>query len=335
MKGQKKLQVFVSSTYTDLHSERQAAVQAILTAGHIPAGMELFAAGDQSQIHVIRQWIKESDVFLLILGGRYGSVEAESRKSYIHLEYEHAVALGKPLFALVIADDYLTKKARAAKDPKSVIEQEYYAQWKAFREMVLTRLVRFWSDPRDIKLAIMETMGEFIRRDELDGWIRGDEAVNAAPLAEELARLAKENASLRHRLDETLPRYGGLTFSEMYGLLANEDFGVQNLADNIQQMLAELIQEFGDPKPGLLHSVWLLQDDLLSGGPVKTGEVNDRFFGRLQSLGLIVLDDRNQMKLTETGREFLMRLIIEKRNERTRRLHEQFVVVNEQTARGR
>lgn len=41
----KKLQVFVSSTYTDLIEERQAAVEAILDAGHIPAGMELFKAG--------------------------------------------------------------------------------------------------------------------------------------------------------------------------------------------------------------------------------------------------------------------------------------------------
>ena len=42
----KKLQVFVSSTYADLKEERQAAVEAIVSAGHIPAGMELFAAGE-------------------------------------------------------------------------------------------------------------------------------------------------------------------------------------------------------------------------------------------------------------------------------------------------
>ena len=40
----KKLQVFVSSTWTDMILERQAAVEAILEAGHIPAGMELFSA---------------------------------------------------------------------------------------------------------------------------------------------------------------------------------------------------------------------------------------------------------------------------------------------------
>jgi predicted Na+-dependent transporter len=53
MAQKKKLQVFVSSTYMDLREERQAAVEAILTAGHIPAGMKLFAAGDDSQMKVI------------------------------------------------------------------------------------------------------------------------------------------------------------------------------------------------------------------------------------------------------------------------------------------
>lgn len=42
IKMNRKFQVFISSTFTDLIEERQAAVSAILTAGHIPAGMELF-----------------------------------------------------------------------------------------------------------------------------------------------------------------------------------------------------------------------------------------------------------------------------------------------------
>ena len=87
----KKLQVFVSSTYTDLIEERQAAVEAILDAGHIPAGMELFKAGNKSQLETIYKWIDDSDVYILILGGRYGSIEEISGKSYIQLEYEYAV----------------------------------------------------------------------------------------------------------------------------------------------------------------------------------------------------------------------------------------------------
>src|SRR5947209_15851319 len=104
----RKLQVFVSSTYNDMLAERQAAVEAILRAGHIPAGMELFAAGDESQWETIRRWIDDSDVFMLILGGRYGSIEPKSGKSYIELEYEYAIRKGKPLFAAVISEVFLT-----------------------------------------------------------------------------------------------------------------------------------------------------------------------------------------------------------------------------------
>jgi hypothetical protein len=74
----RKLQVFVSSTFIDLKEERQSAVEAILNAGHIPAGMELFKAGDESQWNIIKDWIEESDVYMLILGGRYGSIESKS-----------------------------------------------------------------------------------------------------------------------------------------------------------------------------------------------------------------------------------------------------------------
>ena len=45
----KKLQVFISSTYEDMKEERQKAVEAILAAGHIPAGMELFASENAEQ----------------------------------------------------------------------------------------------------------------------------------------------------------------------------------------------------------------------------------------------------------------------------------------------
>lgn len=168
----KKLQVFVSSTFSDLRVERQAAVEAILSAGHIPAGMELFAAGDESQMEAIRRWIDESDVFLLILGGRYGSIEPSTGKSYIQLEYEHALAVGKPLFAVVIQNDAL--EAKIKEFGSGVIETENTTALRAFRATVLSRMVRFWTDPRDIKLAIMETLSDFGRRDELEGWIRGD-----------------------------------------------------------------------------------------------------------------------------------------------------------------
>src|ERR1051325_1859628 len=150
MSQKKKLQVFVSSTYSDLRRERQAAVEAILSAGHIPAGMELFAAGDESQLQVIRRWIDESDVFMLILGGRYGSIDPSSGRSYVHLEYEYAVERAQPLFAVVIDADYIEDRVRQM--GTAAVETEHAQSLRDFRALVQTRMVRFWRDPRDIKL---------------------------------------------------------------------------------------------------------------------------------------------------------------------------------------
>src|SRR5947209_18944234 len=100
----KKLQIFISSTYSDLTEERQDTVSAILKAGHITAGMELFTSGDESQMETIKRWINESDVFMLILGGRYGSIEPNTSLSYTELEYDYAVKSGHPFFAVVIEE---------------------------------------------------------------------------------------------------------------------------------------------------------------------------------------------------------------------------------------
>jgi len=245
----KKLQVFVSSTYSDLKEERQAAVEAILSSGHIPAGMELFSAGDESQLAVIKRWIDESDVYLLILGGRYGSVEPASGKSYTQLEYDYAVAQKKPLFAVVINEKALEEKVKH--EGSQVMERENHHLLQAFRNAVLGNLVRFWDDKKDIKIAIHETISEFSYRKELIGWIRGDNMVNTAILAEEIARLTKENSDLREKIgtsqrtDNAL--YSGMTYEQMRDLLKKERIenieGVVNLFDYFFQIAKILERE--------------------------------------------------------------------------------------------
>ena len=168
----KRLQVFVSSTYVDLKAERQAAVYAILNAGHIPAGMEFFTAGDQSQMEVLQQWIDESEVFLLILGSRYGSIEPETEKSYTHLEYEYALSKNKPLFACVIKDSAID--VRVQQLGRLCLEEENPQKLKEFRKLVLTKISCFWSDTRDIQLGIIKALENFSRREDLAGWVKSN-----------------------------------------------------------------------------------------------------------------------------------------------------------------
>ncbi|MCA8150671.1 DUF4062 domain-containing protein [Burkholderia contaminans] len=175
----KKYQVFISSTYLDMKEERQTAVMSILSAGHIPAGMELFAASDEQQMEVIRRWIDESDIFMLILGGRYGSVDPRSGKSYIQLEYEYAVEAKKPLFALYLTDEMLDEKVR--KHGREVIEQNDTRAYKDFHSLVTSKLCAQVVHVKDISIEVPKAIADLTKKYKLDGWVRASSVATAAP----------------------------------------------------------------------------------------------------------------------------------------------------------
>lgn len=318
MPSNKKLQVFVSSTYLDLKEERQAAVEAILTAGHIPAGMELFAAGDQSQMNVIKRWIDESDVFLLVLGGRYGSIESESGKSYIHLEYEYALSQQKPHFAVVIDEKHLDAKIR--KKGRTIVEMDNQANLRRFREqLTTTRLVKFWSDTRDIKLAILETMAEFTRRDDLVGWVPGNQTVDAGALAEELARLTRENAELRKQVLDS-QTYNGLRYDEMLRLLAKES--VAFVETNHPRDMALVAAVKKKKEANLLEALWVVRRRIIPRMVLSWAEVNTlTVFRRLEFYGIVTANDPDASAefdepiwydVTPDGQKLILRLIFER-----------------------
>ncbi|QAS52321.1 DUF4062 domain-containing protein [Halobacillus litoralis] len=178
----KKLQVFVSSTFLDLKEERQKAVEGILRAGHIPAGMELFTAASKSQWQVIEEWIKESDILMLILGGKYGSIDHDTGKSYTQLEYEFALKHDIPVFAIVLSDQYLANKK--SKD----IQMEIYERdvkepnidkYENFKKLVLSNLVRYTENISEIATEVSYSLQNFVRKDAIEykfrGWVRSTE----------------------------------------------------------------------------------------------------------------------------------------------------------------
>jgi len=167
---QRKLQVFVSSTFDDMKAERQAAVQAVLEAGHIPAGMELFSAGDDEQFKIIENWIDESDVYMLILGGRYGSIEPTSQKSYIECEYRYALEKGKRVFSLVMSDELLSQKVKIS--GLSVIERNSTEKYNEFKKLVLSKLCGFFSTLPELEKETLKSLSEISKDKSLLGWIR-------------------------------------------------------------------------------------------------------------------------------------------------------------------
>lgn len=229
----KKLQVFVSSTYTDLIEERQAAVEAILDAGHIPAGMELFKAGNESQLQVIYKWIDESDVYMLILGGRYGSIESKSGKSYTQLEYEYALSKNIPVFAVVLSESFLTNKINLL-GLSDVMEQKAPDKYQSFRLLVMSKIIRIVDDCKDIKITIHSTLNEFTNEYHLTGWVRNNNENDNIQLLKDNNSLIKENNLLNKQIQKlqdqlstkTLNKIGDYSFDELYLVLKSKTYKV-------------------------------------------------------------------------------------------------------------
>jgi len=225
----KKYQVFISSTYSDLKSERQSAVEAVLRAGHIPAGMELFSAGNESQLEIIKRWIGDSDIYMLLLGGRYGSIEPKSKLSYTEVEYRYALELDKPVFALVIEDAALNKKVKS--NGKDVLELDHTDKFKEFKNFVLTKICRFYKDTTEIKLGVMESLLDIQSRFILDGWVKSNEMPDVNGLLVEINNLREQNKNLNEASKSIkvqkspatgVNKFGDFSFEELKKLLMNE-----------------------------------------------------------------------------------------------------------------
>lgn len=152
-----KYQFFISSTYKDLIDERQIAINTIMKLGHIPAGMELFTATGEEQFESIKPIIDESDYYLIILGGKYGTIIKNEKLSYTEKEFEYANSNGKRIIALVYNDpDNMPVEKRENK--LSMINR-----FKKFREKVLDNgMAYLWNNHVDLAQGISASITKVI-----------------------------------------------------------------------------------------------------------------------------------------------------------------------------
>jgi hypothetical protein len=108
---EKRYQVFVSSTFSDLQEERQEIIQALLELKCIPAGMELFPAANDDQWTLIKKVIQDCDYYIVIIAGRYGSLGPEGL-SYTEMEYRYALEQGIPTIGFLHRDPSLIPQGR-------------------------------------------------------------------------------------------------------------------------------------------------------------------------------------------------------------------------------
>jgi hypothetical protein len=104
--------VFISSTYYDMRHVRNAVKNFIKSIGFEPVLSEEFKVfydhGKSAQQACLDE-IKKCDIYILIIGGRYGSIFPNETLSITHKEFREACEVGLPMFSFIdtyVNNDY-------------------------------------------------------------------------------------------------------------------------------------------------------------------------------------------------------------------------------------
>jgi hypothetical protein len=191
----KRYQVFVSSTYVDLKDARSAVFDTLTKIDCIPAGMEVFPAFDEEQLEYIKSIIDDSDYYILIIGGRYGSVSADG-VSFTEKEYDYAVSKNIPVLSFIHSAPDSIPVGLTDKD------MEKRERLDAFIQRARQgRLVQEWKDVSELSLRVTQAVMHSIKAKPGIGWMRGSAAATVEILTE-INDLRKENENLKKELLE-------------------------------------------------------------------------------------------------------------------------------------
>lgn len=191
----KRYQVFVSSTYEDLREERQEIMQALLELDCIPAGMELFPAANEDQWTLIKKVIDDCDYYLVVIGGRYGSI-GPAGLSYTQMEYEYAVSIGRPVIAFLHKDPESLTAKRVEKTEAGKKKLEI------FRELAQKKLCKHWTSPADLGSAVSRSLIKLIKSSPAIGWVKAD-LLPEKSTTEEILRLRQKIEDLQTQINDS------------------------------------------------------------------------------------------------------------------------------------
>jgi len=330
----KRYQIFISSTFADLEEERKEVMEAIINLDCFPAGMEMFPAADIEQFEYIKKIIDQSDYYVLVIAGRYGSV-AEDGISYTEKEYIYAKEKGIPVLVFVKKDIDNLPVNKTDNNP------ELRAKLDEFRDKAMNnRLAKLWNESLELKYNVHDSLTKSFKSSPRTGWVKGDNVADVETLKklEELrvenAKLTSENSELRAEInkkeeikniaqgdDEFIIRYSyrselrgferngesSISWNKLFELIGPE-FIVSQSIYNAIEIVENAIKRFDKTR---IYSLSINKDDF---NTIKL---------QLDALNLITCFVSQKvgggvaefMQLTKHGKEYLKRLKVQVKKE--------------------
>lgn len=188
----KRYQVFLSSIYVDLVEERLEVIKALLELDCIPCGMEYFPAANEETWTYIANLIDQCDYYVVIVGGRYGSVTSDG-VSFTQKEYSYAQSKGIPCIAFIHGkpDELPVKKTEPTEDGKRRL-------WD-FVATLKKSLCKEWHTPHELGAVVSRSVTQLMKRHPRTGWIPANQAGDPNT-TQEILNLTKKVSELEEDL---------------------------------------------------------------------------------------------------------------------------------------
>jgi tetratricopeptide (TPR) repeat protein len=245
--------VFVCSTFDDLEQEREGVLDAIRRVQQRHNAMEFFGARPGRPIDVCLDEVRKSDLLVVIVGEKYGSLAPGMGISYSQAEYEEGVRLEKDCLVYLRDDGVPILAKYVEQDPDKL---KLLKAWKEALNANHT-VAKFPDWPR-LAIQVAADLGNFLlvrataeARGVAEAPLRevlkrlGETEVPEAEIPERLAKAADELIRLRadlERLRNDRPEFAAIR-ARASALIDKGDFDGARTALNEGRERARALRE--------------------------------------------------------------------------------------------
>jgi hypothetical protein len=154
------VKIFISGTYEDLEDYHRAACEAVTRKGHVPRDMTYFGASSLRPADSSLEELKQCDVYIGIIGHRYGRIPDGESRSITRIEFESALCASaknekpKEVF-LFLADESVPIQP-------SFLTPDGLQKQREFREYLkANHTTKFFKNPDHLDRLITDTLSDF------------------------------------------------------------------------------------------------------------------------------------------------------------------------------
>jgi hypothetical protein len=170
-----KLSVFLGSPKRELEGIRKMIIQAILDAGHIPDGMELWAADARPTLKTISEKLALCDMHVVVLGPNYGQLLEREGVSFTEWEYRQSRDARRPVVSFLLEQKALDDAWSVKPLPDK--EKQLYLRFQ--EELRSTSVCKVYAETKmsHIDRHVVHALNEVIDGGQLRalaGWVRAE-----------------------------------------------------------------------------------------------------------------------------------------------------------------